>query len=344
MDNQALDLLPSFGIDPATAKVTRITTGHINLTFRIDLVNEAFILQRINRNVFRKPEVIAGNLRLAANHLLRNYPEYRFLSSVLTTSGAEMAWDEEEYPWRLFPFIADTFTVNEVSTPEQARDAAAGFSRLTRFLDGCNVGEFGEPIPDFHNLALRYNQFESALSGALAERISNAEETIAKAQAARHLVMEYESLLSSGTLVRRITHNDTKINNILFHRITQKPVCVIDLDTLGPGYFIYDLGDMVRTFVSPVSEEEKDLGKVAFRADIYSSLLEGYLSEVGNVLTEGERSAIPFAGKMMTSIMAYRFLADYLNGDVYYHTTYRGQNLIRARNQFRLVELLEAHL
>jgi Ser/Thr protein kinase RdoA (MazF antagonist) len=158
-----------------------------------------------------------------------------------------------------------------------------------------------------------------------------------------YLAKRYNSLISQGGLILRVMHNDTKINNILFDATTRKAVCVIDLDTLMPGYFIYDLGDMIRTFVSPVSEEEKDLTKVTFRESIYKALLEGYQSQMSDTLNEIENTLAPFAGMMMTYIMALRMLADFLNGNVYYHVTYEEQNLVRARNQFRLLQLLESH-
>jgi len=152
------------------------------------------------------------------------------------------------------------------------------------------------------------------------------------------------NLIQSGKLKLRVVHNDTKINNILFDTRSNKAVAVIDLDTLMPGYFIYDLGDIVRTFVSPVSEEETDLTKVAFRFPFYQKLLEGYLSEMDDCLTDDEKKAIPFAGLMMTYIMAIRFLADYLNGDIYYNTEYPGQNLVRASNQLRLLALIKQNV
>ena len=155
---------------------------------------------------------------------------------------------------------------------------------------------------------------------------------------------KYDNLIQSGALKLRIVHNDTKINNILFDSITGQTICAIDLDTLMPGYFIYDLGDMVRTFVSPVSEEEKDVTKISFRKDIYDALTNGYLSQMNDVMSAEEKSAIPFSGLMMTYIMALRFLADYLNGDVYYHTVYPGQNLVRAKNQFRLLQVLSENV
>jgi Ser/Thr protein kinase RdoA (MazF antagonist) len=152
----------------------------------------------------------------------------------------------------------------------------------------------------------------------------------------KNLVDHYNSIIQSNTLVPGIYHNYTKINNVLFDGTTHKAIAVIDLDTVMEGYFIYDLGDLVRTLVSPVSEEEKDIDKIAVRKDFYDAVIDGYLSEMDNI----DKSLASFAGKMMTYIMALRFLADYLRGNTYYHVTYADQNLVRARNQFRLLELL----
>ena len=203
------------------------------------------------------------------------------------------------------------------------------------------LATFNLPLK-FHDLTWRYEQFHTALAQAQSERKELAFNAIDNCLRFSHLVKTYTALINENALKPRITHNDTKINNILFDTETKKAVCVIDLDTLMPGYFIYDLGDMVRTFVSPVSEEEMDLSKITFREDIYQALLRGYLSEMAGELSEQEMKSIPFSGLMMTYIMALRFLADYLNGDVYYTTKYEGQNLVRAVNQLSLLEKLES--
>ena len=152
--------------------------------------------------------------------------------------------------------------------------------------------------------------------------------------------MKYTDLISRGILRHRITHNDTKINNILVDTSTHDAVCVIDLDTLMPGYFIYDVGDMIRTFVPPVNEEAVDTNEITFRKPIYDAVVDGYLSHMGDRLTDEEKKLFPFAGTMMTYIMALRFITDFLKGDVYYQVTYSGQNLVRAKNQLKLLEVL----
>lgn len=336
-------VLKSFGLHSEQYQCDRITTGHINYTYKVT-GPKSYILQRINKNIFKQPEVVANNIRLAANHLSENYPEYLFPGTIPSIDKQEMVYDEEGFPWRLFPYIDNTFTIDKVDSEAEALSAAQGFGMLTANLWNADVNSFHETIPQFHDLALRYNQFQTALEGSNVERKTSAKWAIDQAITQHHLVERYDDLINSGTLTLRVMHNDTKINNILFDRSSRQAVCVIDLDTLMPGYFIYDLGDMIRTFVSPVSEEEKDLSKVSFRKDIYDALMKGYFSAMGNCLTEEQKSLAPFAGYMMTYIMALRFLADYLNGDIYYQTHYPGQNLVRATNQLQLLSILQAAL
>ncbi|MEJ0054836.1 MAG: aminoglycoside phosphotransferase family protein [Bacteroidota bacterium] len=333
-------ILKSFDLIPSEFSVEQIGTGHIHQTYKLK-GKTSFILQRVNKNVFKQPEIIASNLRIASDYLKDHFPQYSFLRAVPSPDGSEMIYDEEGFPWRLFPYQENTITIDKVSNAEESYKAAEGFARLTRYLDKIEVDKFSETIPRFHDLSLRYQQFQDALANASIDRKQKADKFIDRCHSSYHLIETYEKLITGGSLCKRIVHNDTKINNILFDSQTKEVACVIDLDTLMPGYFIYDLGDMVRTFVSPVSEEESDYSKIVFRKEIYEALLKGYLSQLKDVLTEEEKVAIPFAGKMMTFIMALRFLADYLNGDIYYHTTYPGQNLVRAGNQLEFLEKLE---
>jgi thiamine kinase-like enzyme len=336
-------IFQSFGLNPSDFTVERIGTGHIHQTYKLN-GKSSFVLQRVNKNVFKQPEIIATNLRLASEQLKRNFPDYPFLRSIPSIDQSEMVYDAEGFPWRLYPYLQNTITVDKVEIPAEALSAASEFGRLTCCLDKADVNQFKESIPQFHDLGLRYRQFEEALSRATDDRIQKGEECVNSCKRSYHLVEKYFRLIQGGSLRLRITHNDTKINNILFDEVSRKAVCVIDLDTLMPGYFIYDLGDMVRTFVSPVSEEESDFSKITFREGIYESLVRGYLAQMEMVMSPVELKAIPFAGKMMTYIMALRFLSDYLNGDIYYQTSYPGQNLVRAGNQLRFLEKLEAGL
>ncbi len=337
------EVLQKFGLQASDFAINRIGSGHIHETYKL-LGPTEYVLQRVNNKVFRQPEIIASNLRIAAAFLKKNYPNYTFLSALPASNGADLVFDSEGTPWRLFPFITNTLTTDKVGSAEEARSAATEFARLTANLNRIDVTQFKETIPRFHDLHLRFEQFESALAGAEPQRRQKAAHVIAGCLRFRHLLERYDELLKSKGLRLRITHNDTKINNVLFDATTREACCVIDLDTLMPGYFIYDLGDMVRTFVSPVDEEEKDLSRIEFRKDIYDALIEGYLSQMGPVMSPDEYAAIPFSGKMMTYIMLLRFTADFMNGDVYYHTTYPGQNLVRAENQLCFLEKVEEAL
>ena len=333
-------IIKSFGLEPGNYLVNPITAGYINQTFKLSGA-ESFVLQRVNKNVFTKPELIANNLRVAANYLSSHHPEYLFLSGLKTVAGNEMVYDEEGFPWRLFPYIENSITINKVDTEAEAYNAASGFALLSANLYGCDPDLFKPTIERFHDLAWRYEQFETALRNSPTAIRTEAEDAIQACQHFAYLVEKYNNLIASGHLRAMVTHNDTKINNILFDAASRKAICVIDLDTLMPGYFIYDVGDMVRTFVSPVDEEERDLSKVQFRANIYNALVEGYLSHMRDKLNATEKTLFPFAGMMMTYIMALRMLTDFLNGNIYYQIKYPDQNIVRARNQLKLLSLLE---
>jgi thiamine kinase-like enzyme len=339
----AKEVLQAFGLTASDVTLSRIGSGHIHDTYKLT-GKTSYVLQRINQNVFKEPKIIAGNLRRASDFLRKNFPEYPFLSVVLSLEGAAMVYDTDGAAWRLFPFIENTLTIDKVDSADQARSAASEFAKLTANLNRIDVSQFRETIPRFHDLNLRFQQFEEALATADSTRRLKAAPAIEGCLRFRFLLEQYNGLLKSRGLRLRITHNDTKINNILFDKSTGKASCVIDLDTLMPGYFFYDLGDMVRTFVSPVDEEEKDLSKITFRKEIYDALLQGYLSQMGPVMSPDEYAAIHFAGKMMTYIMLLRFTSDFLNGDIYYRTQYAGQNLVRAENQLCFLEKLEAEL
>jgi Ser/Thr protein kinase RdoA (MazF antagonist) len=333
----------AFNLKSDQYSVEPIGSGHIHLTFKLS-GNPSYILQRVNKNVFTKPEVIAANLKAAADFISEHHPEFLFPTVIKTNDSSEMTYDNNGYPWRLFPYIKNTKTIDQVETSDQAYKAANEFARLTRMLDGVDIHKFKPTIDRFHDLNWRWEQFEEAYKSATADRIKEAALCTQICKDYYWVVEEYKSLIDSGTLKLRIMHNDTKVNNVLFDATSGKTVCAIDLDTLMPGYFIYDIGDMIRTFVSPVNEEEKDLSKVVFRKDIYEALVSGYMEQMASVLGGDECEHVAFGGLMMTYIMAMRMLTDFLNGDIYYHTTYHGQNLVRASNQFRLLETLNSML
>lgn len=338
MDGSVKHILSKYKFDPAQFRCERIGTGHIHDTYKIS-GPQSYILQKFNDKVFRRPEVVENNIGLTANFLRTHHPDYYFVSPI-AANGSTLTYDEDGCPWRLFEFVANSYSIDEASTVDQAYKAAAAFGKLGRLLRNCPTDGFQPTIERFHDLSFRYQQLMDALKGADTSRRHLASKEIEASERRAVLVKDFESLITAGILRQGIFHNDTKINNVLFHRDSNDVAAVVDLDTLMPGYFIYDLGDLIRTIVSPVSEEEKDLGKVEVRQDYYNAVVAGYLSEMRPALSPDELRHIPFAGQMMTYIMALRFLADFLRGDTYYHTTYDGQNLVRAKNQLRLLSLL----
>ncbi|MCL6523176.1 MAG: aminoglycoside phosphotransferase family protein [Thermoflavifilum sp.] len=336
----ASEIYQSFGLDKTRFITRRFGHGYINRTFLLQSNNnEAYILQRINTQVFTSPEAIASNYRLAANFLKQHYPDYLFVAPLLTVDQQEYCIWNNEY-WRLLPYIPHTVALDAATTPEQAYEAARQFGRLTRYLHRAPLHQFKVVIPNFHNLTLRYSQLQEAIRNAREERREYAEELIEGFLDYSFIAIHFEEIKTQKNFPDRLMHHDTKINNVLLDENTYKGVCVIDLDTLMPGKIISDLGDMVRTYVSPASEEERDFSKVEIRDIFYEALIQGYLEELREWLTPAEKASLYYAGLFMTYMQGIRFLTDFLNGDVYYPIQYPEHNFYRAKNQFVLLQQL----
>ena len=237
------------------------------------------------------------------------------------------------------PFVENSYTFDVVQTAEQAYEAAKQFGRFTKFLSDFDVSQLKIIIPQFHDLELRYKQFVYAIANGNEARINESQAIINKLLQHKNIVDEYKSIIRNPQFKLRTTHHDTKISNVLFDK-NNKGLCVIDLDTVMPGYFSSDVGDMMRTYLSPVSEEEKDFEKIVIRKEFYKAVVEGYGEEMKDELTEVEKEYFLFAGKFMVYMQALRFLTDHLNDDIYYGAKYEGHNLVRARNQLVLLQRL----
>jgi Ser/Thr protein kinase RdoA (MazF antagonist) len=241
----------------------------------------------------------------------------------------------------MFPFVNGSHAKTVLSNEDEAYEAAKQFGLFTKLLSGFDITKLQYTLPDFHNLKLRFQQFEESLIKGDQQRIFTSKELIEKVQQKRNIVDTYQTILSNPSFKLRVTHHDTKISNILFDN-SNKGICVIDLDTLMPGYFISDLGDMMRTYLCGVSEEEKDFSKIEVRPDFYQAILDGYCSEMEDDLSVDEKAALPYAGEFMIYMQALRFLTDFLNNDTYYGAKYPEQNFVRAGNQMVLLEKLQA--
>jgi Ser/Thr protein kinase RdoA (MazF antagonist) len=333
-------IFKEFGLDPA-AGIKPFGSGLINNTWLIAENERELILQRINHNVFRKPEDIAANIRNIEDHLKQKHPGYLFVAPQKTISGDDMVFIDGEGYFRLFPFIKNSHTIDTASSASQAFEAAKQFGRFTKLLSAFQADKLHLTIPDFHNLSLRYSQFETATKNGNSERVKQAAATISFLKEQYEIVRISENIKENVAFKKRVTHHDTKISNVLFDEAGHG-LCVIDLDTVMPGYFISDFGDMMRTYLSPVSEEEKDLSKVDIREEYFKAIADGYLSEMRKELTAIEKDHLVYAGKFLTYMQALRFLSDHLNNDVYYGAKYEGHNFVRANNQVALLKKIIA--
>lgn len=331
-------ILPAYGLKDETLMET-FGNGLINCTWKVTTPDKQYILQRVNHTVFEKPDTIEHNIRLIANYLEWYCPDYRFVAPLTSSNGDTMIYLKDEGFFRLFPFVAGSHSKDVVETPDQAYEAALQFGRFTKLLTGFDTCELKITIPGFHDIELRHDQFLEALEKGNKQRISESESLIKMLVSYSDIVTEYRNIKTNTSFKLRVTHHDTKISNILFDS-NDKGLCVIDLDTVMPGYFISDVGDMMRTYLSPVSEEESDFSKILIRDYFYKAIVQGYYSEMKEELTETEKKYFFYAGKYMIYMQALRFLTDHINDDIYYGAKYHGHNFIRAKNQAVLLQRL----
>lgn len=332
-------VLQEFGLDFNLLEVKPFGSGLINNTWKVSRKDndDSYILQRVNHHVFKFPEDIAYNIRLIGDYLFVHHPGYFFVRCMDTLHGKDLYFVETEGFFRLVPFVKNSHTVDVVQTTQQAYEAAKQFGRFTHLLDGFQVNKLKVTIPDFHNLSLRYNQFLQSLETGNTTRIESAKEEIKWLKEQQYIVRKFDSMKQNPDFRIRVTHHDTKISNVLFDEM-DKGVCVIDLDTVMPGYFISDVGDMMRTCLSPVSEEEKDFSKIEVREEYYKAIVQGYLEGMEGGLSASEKTAFFDAACYLVYMQALRFIADHLNNDQYYGAKYEGHNFIRGSNQIILLK------
>ena len=331
------DVLDEYRIH-CQASVKPFGSGLINSTWIVHDAAPKYVLQKINDNVFKEPGAIAFNIEYLARYLKKHHPEYKFTEPVTASNGETLVHKKNGY-YRMFVFIEKSHTIDVVETAQQAYEAATQFGRFTRVFNGIDVHNLKITIPDFHNLSLRHRQFLMAIENGTPERKRAASSLLRTLRDHSSIVDEYEKITTGNNFLKRVTHHDTKISNVLFDE-NDKGICVIDLDTVMPGYFISDVGDMMRTYLSPVSEEETDFSQIEIREDFYESIVNGYYGEMKDVLTDAERQHFFYAGCFMIYMQALRFLTDYLNNDIYYGEKYPGHNFVRAGNQAVLLQRL----
>lgn len=347
-----LHLSQQFDLQGEVLNATPFGSGHINDTFLVETTLQKYVIQRINHEVFKNPAQVMENIRLVCEHQKQKLlglgqsigrEVLEVISAKQDTVGTTKLFiqDEKHNFWRAYLFVPDTITFDVVKDEKQAYQAGKGFGKFQKLLADLNTALLHDTIPNFHHLSWRYEQMESAIEKDLVGRAKSVKTDIDFALTHKHIATELVHYLQDGSLPLRVTHNDTKINNVLMDKNTGEAVCVIDLDTVMAGSLIYDFGDLVRTSLSLASEDETNLDKVQIRMNIFEKLAEGYLSDAQHFITEKEKSLLVFGGKMITLIMGIRFLTDYLSGDIYYKIKHENHNIDRCRTQFRLVAEIE---
>lgn len=328
-----------------------LNNGHINNTYVLNFDYEgsekSYILQQINTNVFKNPEQLMENYVGVTDFVREKViqaggnPLRESLKVYFTKDGKPFYCDKEGRYWRVINYVINTVSYNLPDSVDVCRKAAKAFGKFQNILADYPAEKLYETIPNFHNTVSRYNDFLRAVEEDKAGRAESVKAEIDFVKARKKDCSVLLDLLEKGELPLRVTHNDTKLNNVLFDKKTGEGLCIIDLDTVMPGLSLYDFGDSLRFAGNTAAEDEKDLSKVSFNVDIYRGYTEGYLSTAGGSLTDLEVYYLPFSCKLMTLECGIRFLTDYLNGDVYFRISRPEHNLDRCRTQFRLVEDIE---
>ena len=346
------DALYAFGFGPQCSYVKPFGEGHINETYAVYMPTEegdefAYILQRVNNNVFKDPAGVMENI-FGVTEYLRNVireeggdPDRETLSCIKTKSGCTYFEDSEGQPWRCYNYIPNSVCYQLVEEPEQFYQSGSSFGHFLKQLGDYPASSLKETIPDFHNTLKRFENFTRALKRDIKNRAAACKGEIAfvldREKDCSVLVKQQEE----GTLPLRVTHNDTKLNNILFDADTGKGLCIIDLDTIMPGLAANDFGDSIRFGAATAEEDEQNLDLMHFDISLYELYVKGYLEATKDVLTSEEIESLPWGARLMTLECGMRFLTDYLEGDTYFKTAYPEHNLVRARTQFRLVDEME---
>ncbi len=321
-----------------------VGAGNINDTYRLDFeqhgVALAFILQRINHQIFRQPEALMHNICLVTKHLHTGSFPYESPAPVQAIDGRFFHQDAAGNYWRCFPFIPDSYAPEGKTDAATALEAAKAYGAFARALRDFPAQELAETIPGFHDTDRRWDVFLKVLAEDPAGRVAGAAAEIETMFRAKPVFDTISRLKKSGELPLRVTHNDTKAGNVLMSTTTHKALAVIDLDTVMPGTILSDFGDMVRTFVPDKFED--DPTKITLRSDMLAAITTGFLSETADFLTSIEKEHLLLGGAWITGEQALRFLSDWLAGDVYYKIQHPEHNIVRTRNQLAVFEALVA--
>ncbi len=336
MKTTAEKVAPLFDLKGEIISVELFGNGHINYTFLVKTTENQYVLQGINTNVFKKPHAIIKNIEL----LWETVSDNNIILKMLPLKKGGFSVEANSAVWRTVPF-AENYTAFEfVQEAWQAEKAASAYATFIKTFEKIDTSKLEDTIPDFHNGLMRYAHLEEAFAQAKPERIEKAQHLYDFAKSHKVIFDEVKKAVDEKRIPIRVTHNDTKINNVLIHKDNPNDFKVIDLDTVMQGILLYDFGDMVRTSVSPTNENELDDSKIVFNTSFFEAICKGF-SVMKDVMTETEKKMILDGARYMIFIIGVRFLTDYFNNDIYFKTHFEDENFIRARNQFVLLQRLE---
>ena len=328
---------------------TPIGNGHINATYLVKAENGDYCLQKINTSIFKNVEGLVNNIVAVTHHIrkksisLGRDPMRSTIKFLKTKDGLAYTMVNGD-AYRMYHFIDNVFTIEKMEKPEHFYLSGVAFGEFANFLSDFDASSLFETIKNFHNTASRYNDFEVAVKENISGKASQVADEIAFVRERKDFTSMFVERLEDGSLPLRVTHNDTKLNNVLFDKDTEAPVAVIDLDTVMPGSYLYDFGDAIRSGATHAAEDEPNLDLVDFDLDLYKAFAKGYLEQCGKSLTSVEIELLPYASIMLTLECGIRFLTDHLNGDTYFKIHRENHNLDRCRTQFKLVSEMEKNL
>ena len=351
MNEKVAKIIECFVLPQGCVEAAPYGNGHINDTLRVTVHTEdgdrRYILQRVNSYVFPKPVQVIENIEKVTAYLRDiivnegGDAQRETLTLVETKDGKNYVIAEDGELWRMYLFIEDTKSVDLPDTTELFELSGRAFGKFQQQLGGFDASVLHETIVDFHNTPARYAQLQDAIARNAAGRLGMVGEEIAFCSKYEREVHTLLDAMKAGEIPLRVTHNDTKLNNVLLDAESGEGVCVIDLDTVMPGLAAYDFGDSIRSGASTAAEDEQDLSKVDISLEMFKAFAEGFLAEAGAALNAREKELLPMGAKLMTLECGMRFLADHLNGDKYFKVHRQNHNLDRARTQFTLVRRME---
>ena len=339
-----------FGESADTLITESYGNGHINDTLLVSGGERRYVLQHMNSRVFPAPERLMGNVLSVTEHLRKKAvergvaPSSATLEVITTLDGRSVFTDSDGESWRTYAYIENTISYDRADSPDAFRACAAEFGRFSGYLADFPADTLFETIKDFHNTPKRLEALKRAVSTDKVGRVAECAAEIAFALEREEFCSTLERARESGELPLRVTHNDTKLNNVLFDKESGQPVCVVDLDTVMQGYSVNDFGDAIRFGANTAAEDETDLSKVSLDLELFEAFATGYIEGTEGALVESELALLPIGAMMMTFECGIRFLTDYLEGDVYFKIHREGHNLDRARCQLALVADMESKL